>query len=69
MPAAVSRNDTCPKCGKPVRLAIIEPHLTPGLELHHFECADCGRTKTKTILLNPNRRLLSRQSRASKRTP
>jgi len=46
-------NDTCPKCRKPIKLAVIEQHPTRrDLAVHKFECANCGAVKTKIILRN-----------------
>jgi hypothetical protein len=43
-------DDTCPKCRKPLRLAVIEQHPTRrDLAVHKFDCADCGRVKTKIL--------------------
>jgi len=37
--------DTCPRCRKPIRLAVIEQHSTHRyFAVHKFECADCGIT-------------------------
>lgn len=45
-------NGRCPRCGKPVRLATIEPHPTRNdVALHNYECADCGPVRTKIIPL------------------
>ncbi len=44
-------NDTCPKCRKPIKLAVIEQHQTRrDLSVHKFECADCGEVKAKILL-------------------
>ncbi len=43
-------DDTCPKCRKPLRLAVIKPHTTRrDLAVHKFDCADCGHVKTKIL--------------------
>jgi hypothetical protein len=43
-------DDTCPKCRKPLGLAVIEPHATRrDFAVHRFDCADCGRVKTKIL--------------------
>jgi hypothetical protein len=48
-------DDTCPRCRKPVRLAVIEPHPTRrDLSLHNFECADCGFVRTKIFSQKPS---------------
>jgi hypothetical protein len=40
-------DDTCPRCRKPIKLAVIEQHSTRrDLAVHKFECADCGVVKT-----------------------
>jgi transposase len=40
-------DDTCPKCRKPLRLAVIEPHATRrDLAVHKFDCA-------RTVTLQP----------------
>jgi hypothetical protein len=42
-------DDTCPKCRKPLRLAVVKPHTTrPNLLVHSFECAHCGAEKPKS---------------------
>jgi hypothetical protein len=47
-------DDTCPKCRKPVRLAVIEPHPTRrDLAVHNFLCIDCGPVKAKVYTLKP----------------
>ena len=44
-------DDTCPKCRKPIKLAVIEQHSTGrDLAAHKFECADSGVVKTKILL-------------------
>jgi hypothetical protein len=54
MPFSVYIDDTCPKCRKPVKLAVIEPHPTRrDLSLHNFECADCGFVRTKIFPVKP----------------
>ena len=46
-------DDTCPKCRKPLRLAVIEPHATRrDLAVHKFDCADCGPVRTKILFQN-----------------
>jgi hypothetical protein len=43
-------DDTCPKCRKPLRLAVTKPHTTRrDLAVHKFDCADCGHVKTKIL--------------------
>jgi len=43
-------NDTCPRCRKPIKLAVIVQHPTRrDLAVHKFDCADCGRVKTKIL--------------------
>jgi hypothetical protein len=43
-------DDTCPKCRKPLGLAVIEPHSTRrDLAVHKFDCEDCGCVKTKIL--------------------
>jgi hypothetical protein len=54
MPFTVFVDDTCPKCHKPVRLAVIEPHPTRrDLAIQNFECVDCGLVKAKVYSLKP----------------
>ena len=49
-------DDTCPKCRKPVRLAVIEPHPTRrDLAIRNIECPDCGLVKAKTYSLKSGR--------------
>jgi len=48
-------NDTCPKCRKPIRPTTVTPHRTRrDLEIHNFECANCGVVKAKILLLKPD---------------
>jgi hypothetical protein len=43
-------DDTCPRCRKPIKLAVIEQHSTRrDLAIHKFECADCRVVKTKIL--------------------
>ena len=43
-------NDTCPKCRRPIKLAVIETHaINSDLAVHKFKCSNCGLT-TKTLL-------------------
>jgi len=43
-------NDTCPKCRKPLKPAVIESHPTrPSLAVHKFECSNCGAIQTKIL--------------------
>jgi ssDNA-binding Zn-finger/Zn-ribbon topoisomerase 1 len=43
-------NDTCPRCRKEIKLAVIEQHSTRrDLAVRKFECADCGGVKTKIL--------------------
>jgi hypothetical protein len=54
MSFALSVNDTCPRCHKPIMQAVIEPHPSNhDLALQNFECADCGPVKTKIYSLKP----------------
>ena len=55
MPIDLFMNDTCPKCRKPIRRTTVTPHRTrPDLEIHNFECADCGVVKAKILLRKPD---------------
>jgi hypothetical protein len=50
-------DDTCPKCRKPVRLAVIELHPSrPDLAIHNFQCVDCGPVKAKVYSIKPTAR-------------
>jgi hypothetical protein len=40
----------CSGCGKPMRLACIEPE-TPGCDLRTFKCAKCNTGKTFLVVL------------------
>jgi hypothetical protein len=45
-----SINDACPACLRATTLTVIEPHPTrAGLEIHTFNCNQCGPTKCKVI--------------------
>ena len=47
-------DDTCPKCRKPVRLAVIDLHPNrPDLAIHNFLCVDCGPVEAKVYSLKP----------------
>jgi len=50
-------NESCPKCSKPIRLAVIEPHPTrDDVALQNFQCANCGGiVKTTVHSLKPNK--------------
>jgi hypothetical protein len=41
---------TCSGCGKPMRLACIEP-AKPGFDLRTFECAKCNTGETFLIAI------------------
>ena len=44
-------NDTCPRCRKPIKLAVIQQHPTRrDLSVQKFECAACGDVQTKMLL-------------------
>jgi transposase len=44
-------NDTCPRCRRPITLAVIEPHaINRELAVHKFKCSNCGHVTTKTLL-------------------
>jgi hypothetical protein len=43
-------NETCPRCRKPIKLAVIEQHSTRrDFSVHKFECADRGYVKPKIL--------------------
>jgi len=45
-------DDTCPKCRKPLTLAVIERHPTRrDLAVHNLKCASCGTVKNKILSL------------------
>jgi uncharacterized Zn finger protein len=47
-------DDICPKCSKPVKLSVIEPHPDRrDLAVHNYQCADCGPVRAKIISLKP----------------
>jgi hypothetical protein len=44
------KDDTCPSCRKPIKLAVIEQYSTSrDRAVHKFGCADCGGGKTKNL--------------------
>jgi hypothetical protein len=48
-------NETCPRCGKPVSLAIVEPHPTrTDIALHSYECMDCARPRKNASCVAPS---------------
>jgi hypothetical protein len=52
MALTVFIDDTCPRCRKPVKLAVIEPHPSDrNLAVHNYHCADCGSVKAGIIPL------------------
>jgi hypothetical protein len=56
MPFTLYIDETCPKCSKPAKLAVIEPHPgRPDLAIHNFQCADCGPVKAKIVTLMPSK--------------
>jgi hypothetical protein len=43
-------NDICPRCRKPLKPAVIEPHPSRrDLAVHKFECSNCGVVQTKSF--------------------
>jgi RNase P subunit RPR2 len=51
-------NDICPKCRKPLKPAVIEPHpIRRGLAVHKFECSNCGAMQTKILFRKPRKPL------------
>jgi hypothetical protein len=45
-------DDTCPRCRKPVKLAVIEPHPSDrDLAIHNYHCVDCGPVRARIIPL------------------
>jgi hypothetical protein len=47
-------DDTCPKCSKPVAVAVIERHPSrPDLAINNFQCVDCGPVEAKIYSLKP----------------
>jgi hypothetical protein len=54
MPLTFFVDEICPKCRKPIKIAVIELHPSrPDLAVHNFECADCGPVRAKLISLKP----------------
>jgi hypothetical protein len=52
MPLNILVDESCPRCGKPITLAVIERHPTRAdAAVQSFECADCGHVKTKLLSL------------------
>jgi len=50
MPLDQFMNDTCLKCRKPLKPAVIEPHPTRrSLAVHKFQCSNCGAIQTKIL--------------------
>ena len=48
--------ETCPRCSKPVSLAVVEPHpIRTDMALHSFECMDCGPVRTTAVSLRADR--------------
>jgi uncharacterized Zn finger protein len=46
----------CPRCGKPVSIAIVERHPTrTDIALFSFECMDCGSVRMKALSLCANK--------------
>ena len=45
-------SETCPRCRKPVSVAVVERHPTRSdMAVHNYECADCGPVKTTIVSL------------------
>jgi phage FluMu protein Com len=41
-------NGTCPRCGKPLKLSVIEAHPTSRhFAIHNYQCIDCGPVLAK----------------------
>jgi hypothetical protein len=49
-------SEICPRRGKPVSLAIVEPHPTrTDIALHSYECMDCGPARTRAVSLRADK--------------
>ena len=45
-------DDTCPRCCKPVKLTLIEPHPSDrDLAIHNYHCVNCGSVRARIIPL------------------
>jgi len=45
MSLTIFTDDTCPRCRKPVKVAVIEPHPSDrDLAIHNHHCVECART-------------------------
>jgi hypothetical protein len=45
-------DDACPRCRKPVKLSVIEPHPSQRDQaIHNYYCVDCGPVLAKIISL------------------
>jgi C4-type Zn-finger protein len=54
MPLNFVVDDICPKCGKPIRHAVIDLHPTQSeAAIHSLKCAGCGYEKTRVLSLRP----------------
>jgi hypothetical protein len=52
-------HERCPKCNKPISLAMIEPHITKAdIYFHSYCCVACGPVKTvvETVPTRPEQR-------------
>jgi hypothetical protein len=49
-------DDTCPRCCKPVKLTLIEPHPSDrDLAIHNCHCVGCGPVRARIIPLKADR--------------
>jgi hypothetical protein len=63
----LSMNDTCPKCYKALKPAVIAPHQTrPDLAIHSFECVNCSAVKTKILFRKQAKSLPARCRRRAR---
>jgi hypothetical protein len=54
MPLHIPTDDSCPRCGKQIRFAVIESHpIRNDIARHSLQCVDCGPVKTKLLSLRP----------------
>jgi uncharacterized Zn finger protein len=57
MPLNIAVDEKCPRCGKPITVAVIDLHPTRlDKAIESFECAGCGYVKTAVLSLRSNKK-------------
>jgi hypothetical protein len=70
MPLTLFVDESCPKCSKPIRLTVIEPHpIRDDVALQNFECANCGGIVKTTVHSLKSNKSSAKRSASNGRAP